>query len=31
MEFLREVKKEIKKLGYEESKNAIKIRPDSRD
>ena len=31
MEFIREVKKEIKKLGYAESTHDIKIRPETRN
>ena len=31
MEFIREVKKEIQKLGYVESKYDIKIRPETRN
>ena len=31
MEFIKEVKTEIKKLGYAESTHDIKIRPESRD
>ena len=31
MEFIREVKKEIQKLGYVESKYDIKIRPGTRN